>query len=331
MTSIKETQWQAAADAVRDAERILIVTHISPDGDAIGSMLGMANAFREMGKQVDCAVDEGVPDDFLFLSGADAIQATLTEGDWDLLISTDASDEERTGAVGVYGREHSAKVINLDHHPTNTMFGDIYLIDSEAVSAAQVVYEWLLTMDAPITEASASALLTGMVTDTRGFRTSNVTAQTLSVAQALMDYGPSLTGIIARTLDTRSYLSVNLWKQALTTVELHAGGVVSANVTQEALKKAGLRDTSDFGLVGFLMEIKEAMIAVVFKETPEGEVVLSMRAKPGYNVASVALELGGGGHTQAAGATVPGPLNDARKRVLPMLKRAAKSGKLVIA
>jgi bifunctional oligoribonuclease and PAP phosphatase NrnA len=331
MTMIKETQWAQATTALQNAETVVVVTHIGPDGDAIGSMMALVNALQAMGKTVDCAVDEGSPQTFDFIDGTALIKPKLVKGSWDLMISTDASDEERTGAVGQYARENSKTVINLDHHATNTLFGDIYLVDSEAVSAAEVVYRWLREMAFDLTVETAMPLLTGMVTDTIGFRTSNVTEETLGIAQELMRAGASLTEVTERTLDNRSFLSVGLWKHVLQSVQLHAGGIVSAAISHKDFKQAGMIDTNDFGLVGFLIKIEEAMIAVVMKEVEDDQVNISMRAKPGYNVSQVAFELGGGGHKQAAGATVPGPLADVKKRVLALLSQAVKSGKLVIA
>ncbi|MFW5692017.1 MAG: DHH family phosphoesterase [Chloroflexota bacterium] len=329
-TTIEALQWEEATAAVRAAERILVVTHIKPDGDAIGSMLGLVNAFRALGKSVDCAVDEGLPFEFGFLPGSETVQAALESGAWDLMISSDSSDEARTGLVGLYGRANSKQVINLDHHQTNMRFGDIHLIDAAAVSAAEVAYRWLVHMDLPLTRDVAIPLLTGMITDTIGFRTSNVTAQTLVIAHRLISAGASLTEITARTLDNRSFETVKLWRQAFNNVSMQPGGVVTAQLSRTDFESAGLDDDSDFGLVGFLININEAMIAAVFKETDEGEINISMRAKPGFDVSGVAFELGGGGHRQAAGATVNGSLTAVRDRVLPLLEDAARRGKLNI-
>ena len=331
MTLIKQTQWEDAAALVNEATSIVVVTHMGPDGDAIGSMLGLVNMLKAMGKDVTCAVDEGLPQTFSFLPGAEEILPKLFRGEWDLMISTDASDEERTGACGIYAREHSKSVINLDHHATNTMFGDVYLVDSEAVSAAEVVYRWSQAMGLPVSQEIALPILTGLVTDTIGFRTSNVTSDTLSIAQHLMQAGASLTEVTERTLDNRSFVSVSLWKHVLQSVQLRQGGVVSAEVTADDFKRIGTAETTDYGLVGFLIKISEAMIAVVFKEVEDGKINISMRSKPGFDVSQVAFAVGGGGHKQAAGATIDGPMEEAKKRILPMLREAAKTGKLVIA
>lgn len=322
--------WNEATAAVQAAQRILLVTHVSPDGDAIGSLLGLTNALRTMGKIVDAAVDGGVPDFLGFLPGSDTVLSKLDGGAWDVLISLDASDEARTGAVGAVGRANSAKVINLDHHATNTMFGDVHLVLPEAVSAAEVVYLWLEAMPFSLSRDVAVPLLTGLVTDTLGFRTSNVKAQTLSIAQVLMQAGASLTEITARTLDNKSFETVILWRHALTTVTFE-NQVIAAVVSQETLKQVNLREPTDAGLAGFLVKVDEAMVAVVFKELEDSRVEISLRSKPGYDVAQVAFAVGGGGHRQAAGATIPGPLPDAISRIMPMLYQVTAEGHLIIA
>jgi phosphoesterase RecJ-like protein len=327
----KTTNWDDAERAILTAETILIVSHLSPDGDAVGSLLSIANALHALGKTIVSALDDGVPDILRFLPNSATVQTTLTDGDWDLMISVDSSDEERTGKCGAYGRLHSKTVINIDHHATNVMFGNIHLVDPTAVSATEVIFQLLKTMNFKFSPEVATPLLTGLVTDTLGFRTNNVKPDTLLIAHELMGYGASLTEITARTLGNKSFLAVNLWKYALATVQLHEGGVISAEITQESLKRAGLNDLTDSGLVGFLVKVNEAMISVVFKETSDGRIEISLRSKPGFDVSAVALGLGGGGHQQASGATIDGPMESAKKRVLPLLRNCAREGKLIIA
>jgi phosphoesterase RecJ-like protein len=167
------------------------------------------------------------------------------------------------------------------------------------------------------------------VTDTLAFRTSNVRPRTLEITMALMEAGVSLTEVTQRTMDTKPYKTIMLWKQAFASVHMQ-GEVIIATVTQEALKQATFSEATDGGLVSVLVTVNEAMIAVVFKELADGRVELSMRCKPGYDVASVAFDLGGGGHKQAAGATIDGPLEAAQKRVIPLLQKAVREGRLTI-
>jgi bifunctional oligoribonuclease and PAP phosphatase NrnA len=319
---MRKPDWAGATAALKNAQSVLVVTHVSPDGDAIGSLLGLTLALRAQGHTVTCAVDEGVPGFLNFIPGAQTVFDKLTTGNWDLLISVDASDEPRTGAVGAFGRERSSQVINLDHHPTNTMFGDVFLVMPEAVSATEVVFRWLEHMGQTVTADMALALLTGLATDTLGFRTRNVTTDTLRIAKQLMEAGASLPEIMARTLDSKPYRVIELWKYALQSVNLESN-VIEARVTQADLKSVGLEDVTDGGLVSLLNSANEARVAVVFKELADGHVEISLRSKPGYDVAEIALSIGGGGHTQAAGATIDGPLAAARDRLWPLLQDLA--------
>jgi phosphoesterase RecJ-like protein len=323
--TLEVMQWAEATAAIQEAESILLVTHVSPDGDAIGSMLGLLHALRGMGKKVEAAVDDGVPDFLEFLSGSKEISKRVN-GKWDVMVSLDASDEPRTGDAGAFGRSHSKLVINLDHHATNTAFGHVHLVDPAAVSAAEIVFRWLKWMGVPVSLDSATALLTGMMTDTMGLRTSNVVPGTVGIVQELMLLGPSLSDIMYRALVSKPYAAVHLWALALPSVQLH-DGLVSAVVRADAMKKVGYYDATDGGLVSLLAAVEEAKVAFVIKERTDGRVELSFRSKPGYDVASVAFALGGGGHKQAAGTTVNGKIEAVQERVLPMLRQVIETGK----
>ncbi len=322
------TNWNEAVVAVKDADSILIVTHLKPDGDAIGSLLGLAISLREMGKRVDAAVDGGVPLYLRFIPQQSTVITDLAQGQWDLMISVDASDEERTGEVGKYGRAHSTTVINLDHHATNTYFGNLHLVVPEAVSASEVVFDWLLRFEHPVSAEAATALLTGLVTDTLAFRTSHVVPRTLAVAHQLMLAGGSLVDIINRTMVSKPLSDILLWKQAFPSVE-YSEGIISAVVTPANIQAVGLAEMSDAGLVSMLVGADEVHIAIVFKVQTNNSVEISMRSKVGYDVAAVAFALGGGGHKPAAGATVMGTLEEVKAQVMPMLQNVVMQGKQV--
>jgi phosphoesterase RecJ-like protein len=323
------TEWEQATAAINAAERILLVTHFHPDGDAIGSLLGLQNVLQERGKSPDAVVDGGVPEYLRFIPGSEHVRPTLLGGEWDLMISLDSSDEERTGAAGVFGRAHSKTVMNVDHHPTNTQFGAIHLVQPDAVSTTEVLYAWLEQMGQPLTREVAVPLLVGLVTDTNGFRTSNVSARTLRLAQVFVESGAALSEITARTVGSTPYSTIELWRNALQTIDLQ-GGIISATITQETLKKVKLVEPTDAGLISFMISTNESRVAVVFKELADGRIEVSFRSKPGYDVSQLALSLGGGGHKQASGATITGTLEAARERVFPLLRQAVEQGALAI-
>ena len=321
-----KADFVVASAALRSARHILIVTHVEPDGDAIGSMLGLGNALRAEGCSVRCAVDGGVPEFLGFLPGASDVRASVEQSRADLLIEVDANDEKRTGLVGAQARANCPTIINLDHHISNTGFGDIQLVLPGAVAACEVVCHWLEHLSLPLRAQVAQPLLTGLVTDTLGFRTSNVTQHTLQLAVRLMEAGVSLPDIMAHTLENRPIRVLQLWRHALQTLTLQ-DGVVAAVVATEDCVRAGVEVGSDDGLSGLLNTVPEARIAIVFRELDSGQVAISMRSKPGFDVARVAMALGGGGHRQAAGATLAGPPVAAQEVVLPLLREVVKAGR----
>lgn len=325
MTAPPEPQWSAAAQAIEGAASILVVSHVAPDGDAVGSLLGMSLPLRRMGKAVTAAIDEGVPAELRFIPHSEIVAPTVDSGDFDLMITLDSSDIERAGKAGAYGMAHSTQVVNLDHHPTNTRFGDIHLIAPGAVAAVEIVYDLLARLGEAISPAIAYALLTGLVTDTQGFRINATNSRTLAIAQDLMSKGAPLSQIMARTLNRRSIEEVELWKLALPSVRLRQG-LITATVKQSDLRQAGLEKASDGGLVSYLATVEQAKVSIVFKELPEGKVEVGFRAKPGYDVASLAYQLGGGGHTLASGCTMAGSLRQVQAAVLPLARRAIVEG-----
>ncbi len=323
--------WNKAAELLNRARRVLVVTHISPDGDAIGALLGLASALRAMGKEVETAVDGGVPPDLAFVPGSERVHASLNGIRTDLVIAVDCGDESRMGEVGQVARRSGAPLINLDHHHTNTLFGDVNLVDIQTVAAAEGVLDWLDRLEVTLDETTAFCLLTGIVTDTLCFRTDNVTSETLGKAQRLMAHGASLTDIVQRTVNRRSYAGLRLWGFVMPTVRLE-DHIIWATITQEMYAQAGYEGYDDAGLVSTLVQVEEAYISVVFREKNGDAIEIGFRAVPGFDTSAVAVALGGGGHRLASGATVHGEtLETLVPRVVAMLKQAVHQGSPVVA
>lgn len=318
-------EWDKAAALLAQARCVLVLTHVSPDGDAIGSMLGLAHALRAMGKDVITAVDEGVPPELAFLPGSETVHASLNGVQADLVIAVDCGDESRMGRVGQVALRSGAPLINLDHHPTNTQFGDANLVDARTTASAEGVLDWLDRLGVPLDRATAYCLLTGVVTDTLCFRTDNVTSETLGKAQRLMAAGAPLAEIVQRTVNRKSYAGLRLWALAMPAVRLE-DHVIWATITREMFAQAGYAGSDDAGLVSVLVQAEEAYISAVFRETPEGTVEIGIRAVPGFDTSGVAVALGGGGHRLASGATVREPLETLVPRVVAMLKEAVRAG-----
>ncbi|WP_119066993.1 DHH family phosphoesterase [Aggregatilinea lenta] len=323
-------EWDAAAQLVGDSDRILIVTHLDPDGDAIGSLLGLTYALRGVGKTVIPAVDGGVPEDLRFLPGTADVLPALDEPDVDLVIVTDCSDTPRIGRVGEVALGLGVPVINLDHHVTNLQYGQINLVDATTVAASEGVLDWMDAVGIAIPDESAFCLLTGLVTDTLCFRTDNVKAETLGKAQRLMEQGAPLSEIVQRTVSRRTAAGMRLWQAAMPGMKLE-DHVIWLVITRELYAQANYPGHDDAGLVGTLIQVDEAYISAVFKEKEDGAVETGFRAVPGFDTSQIALSLGGGGHKLASGATVAEPLETLVPRVIALLKAEALSKQPVIA
>ncbi len=312
-------QSQQALELVTQAQRILLVSHVSPDGDAIGSLLAMGQLLHQLGKtQVTLACDDAVPTKYAFLSGSNQVVSLVVDR-FDLIVALDCSDERRAGRVYQSAKNGRIPVINIDHHVTNTEYGDINIYPLDAAATTEVLFRlakaWNLTLDTEL----ALCLLTGLVTATLCFRTANVTAQVMQVAAELMEAGADLAFITGQTVNRKSYNAIHYWGTLLETVQLE-DRVVSAHASVKRRRAAGFPYAGDASLVSFLITAWEADVAVTLVETDTGQVEVSFRAKPGFDVSKIALELGGGGHPAAAGCCIEGPLRPAMARVLDRLR-----------
>jgi bifunctional oligoribonuclease and PAP phosphatase NrnA len=321
-------EYPQANALLATAQRILVLTHALPDGDAIGSMRGLAFALANQGKSVICAVDEGTPENLAFLPGAaDVLPNLNTPPAVDLVIVTDCSDERRIGKVGQVAKSLGLPLINLDHHRTNTMFGVANIVDPDTASASEGVLDWLEVLGFAVTAEAAQCLLCGLITDTMCFRTNSTTAKTLERAMHLMRAGADLNGIVQRTVNRIPTSAIQLWAKVMPTVQIR-DHVIWATISLEAAQEVGA-DGKSGNLVSLLLQADDAYISCVLRELPDGIISAGLRAKPGFDIATVAVALGGGGHTLAAGAEIACSLNEAEARVLPMLWAAATEGTLL--
>lgn len=309
-----------SCDLLLGCSRPLLVTHIAPDGDAVGSLLGLGWALRALDISPTLACQDSLPRRFDFLPGFDEVTSRPTD-QFDLVVSLDCSDADRLGTIGSLPAIQGLPLLNIDHHLTNVEFGTVDLVDAGAVSTTHVLYHLIRHMKVPLDERIASCLLTGLVTDTRGFRTSNVTAEVLQVAVEFVEMGAALPVIARNGLDRRPLSALRLWGEALSRLRFK-DGVVWAALPLEAQQAANHEGQGSAGLTSLLIGAEEASVSAVLMERSDGQVEVSFRAVPGFDVAQVALTLGGGGHALAAGCLIPGPLEEAERQVLEMLHQS---------
>lgn len=308
---------EAIVKSLNEANKILILTHIDPDGDAIGSVLGLGLALEKIGKKVIMACQDPVPRRFLYLPGSQRI-IPYPSGSFEVVVSLDVNDLKRLGRA--YHKElfGHLPLLNIDHHITNLYFGTLNWVEPQAAATAEMVLELLDELHAPIESDVALCLLNGIVTDTQGFRTASTTAKTLEAALRLQKAGANLHQVMTYAFNHHSLKMLQLWSKLLGRVQFK-DGIIWVDKPRSVLQELELAEDNDSGLVNFLLGVEGVKIAVIFTEKPGGEVDVSLRSAPGIDISEVAVKLGGGGHPQAAGCRLKGGLEEVKKIILEEL------------
>jgi phosphoesterase RecJ-like protein len=302
----------AVRKSIRRAGRVLVVSHLRPDGDAVGSVLGLGLGLMDAGKQVQMVLADGLPDAHRHLPGSDRIR-TRPEGEFDLIITVDCSDLKRVGgALDGYRRPD----IVIDHHATTEPFGTLNLVEPEAAATASLLIRWMPGWGLPLTVPIATALMTGLLTDTLGFRTPNVTPELLRQAADLLAMGVDMSTLYSLSLVQRTLAQAKYWGAGLSSLQ-HADGIVWAALTLNDRKAAGYGGNDDGDLINIVSSISGADVAIMFVEQTIETTKVSWRAlKPHVDVSAVARQFDGGGHKAAAGAELFGSLAEVQQRVL---------------
>jgi phosphoesterase RecJ-like protein len=313
---IPETLLTQAHAVLAAAHHILVVSHQRPDGDAIGSTLALGLALQAAGKQVEMVNVDGVPLSFRHLQGAGEIKRSI-HGAVDCIVTVDSSDLHRTGEVlNGFGPPD----LNIDHHATNTNFAKINLVDVEAVAVTQMLAEFLPRWGYPITPPIGAALVTGLLTDTIGFRTRNVTPQALRVTADLMEVGVDMPGLYERSLILRSFEALRFWGTGLENLQRN-DRMVWATLSMEDRRRVGYSGRDDADLINILSTVQDCDLAVIFVEQSDNKVKVSWRARSDFDVSQVALAFGGGGHPAASGAEISGTLEEVQESVLSSMTK----------
>jgi len=314
---MNKDQIQEFGDLVSRADRILIISHIRPDGDAVGSTIGLGLILEEIGKEVSLVLEDGVPKVFNHLTGSDRIIREAV-GVFDLVIVVDSSDIERIGSVlDDYGEPD----VNIDHHPTNTQFAKLNLVRDDAVATVEIIFNLAQELSFPINLPISEALLTGLLTDSLGFKTSNTKPQTLRIAAELMENGANLPVLYRKAMGEKSFEAVKYWGQGISKIQME-DRLVWTSLSLEDRIAADYPGRDDGDLINVLSRIKETDISIVFVEQKNGSVKVSWRSRPGFDVSSIATQFGGGGHKPAAGADIKGDLERVQEEVLEATRKS---------
>lgn len=302
----------AIKERLEKSRNIVIASHVRPDGDAIGSLLGLGLALIDAGKSVQMVLADGVTSSYKHLDGSELIVKKVG-GEHDTFITVDCADFKRVGKIF---EDFGQPDINIDHHKTNENFGKLNLIEADEVATAAILTNHLPEWGLKITKPIAAALLTGIITDTLGFRTSNMTPNALRQSATLMETGVDLPDIYMRSLIKKSFPAAKYWGAGLSSME-HKNGIVWGTLTLQDRKRTGYGGNDDADLINMISAIDGNKVGMIFVEQSDNHVKISWRAlEPGVDVSPIAKHFQGGGHAAAAGADIPGTLDEIQPLVL---------------
>jgi bifunctional oligoribonuclease and PAP phosphatase NrnA len=308
-------------DLLRTGQRFVLLAHLYPDGDVLGSQLGLGLALRDAGRAVTFACRHAVPEPFHFLPGSDQVQQWKDgRGEYDVVVTLDCPDPSRVGGLLDGLRQPGVRVLNIDHHGDNRRYGDVNWIHPPAAATGEMVYDLLDPVGLRLTPDVAVNLYTAIVTDTGSFRYSNTTPETFRIAARLVEAGADPATTAINLYETRHLAGLHLLGRILQQVETNAEGTIAwVVIDRSQTESPDLLEAEDF--ITYPRSLRAAKVAVLFRELA-GEVKVSLRAKGEVNVARIAAGFGGGGHPNAAGVVLPGDLAHAKDVVLRAVREA---------
>lgn len=274
------------AAAIGEGRHVLVIGHVDPDGDAIGSLFGLGWLLRALDIPHVLACDSAVPARWSFLPQTGPIVAECAD-DHDLIVAVDCNGRDRMGRFSSHPQLDGVPIVNIDHHVTNTLFGTVNWVDAGAAATAEMIYALAAPFGITVSGEAATCLLTGIVTDTQAFRTPNTTRRTLEIALQAMYAGATLGDIVAQTVDCRSFASMCLWARVIDQAQL-TGEVIWAEVSRADMGACDTGRGAQRGLVNFLLTAKETKIVVLLVETAEEIVDVSMRSMPDLDISATA-------------------------------------------
>jgi bifunctional oligoribonuclease and PAP phosphatase NrnA len=304
--------------ALRDHKRFAVVSHVRPDGDALGSTLALVLALKEMGKDVRAWNEEGMLEKYSFLPGAQLLtRPSTTPEEFDVAIALDTATQNRLGTAAAAIR--NAKLwINIDHHPSNPGYGDLVYIDPIAPATGQILFELMKGEGFPINTAIAENLYAAISTDTGSFQYPNTTARTFEIAAELVRAGVDVGRLNQLLYENYPKRRVDLLRELLATMRFGCDSKLAwFSLNQATAKSVGALPEDNEGLIDYLRAIRGVIVAIFFEELADGKVRVSMRSKnPAVDVCAICQSFGGGGHTLAAGARVRGSLTDVSQKIV---------------
>ncbi len=306
----------AVLDAIQQGQRFLVSGHARPDGDAIGSMLALGGILNQMGKHADLVSCDRVPLIYRSLPGSETIQTRcVIQDSYDAVVLLECDSIERSRLEGLENR----RLINIDHHVSGSAFADVNWIDTEASAVAEMIYHLALTSRVNITPAMATCLYTAVLTDTGSFCYHGTDAHTFALAKQLVEHGADPVAIAQDVYFGNPTSKMLLLGAALSNLK-REGRLAWMWVTHGDMVRTCAAEEDCEGIANYAISISGVEVAVFLRELPDQRVRLSIRSKGQVNVARVAEQLGGGGHINASGCTLDGPLAVAMQEILNFMR-----------
>ena len=294
-------------DAIRGRRRFVLSSHVRPDGDAIGSQLAMAYALRALGKDVRIVNRDPAPGPLMTFPGVTGIEIAPDAGeDFDAAIIMECGDLARTGVTGL----DRGFVINIDHHPGNTGYGQINWFDSSAAACGEMVFDLVAALDVPLSVEIATHVYVAILTDTGSFHFSSISPRTFEICRQALEAGVDPVSVSRTVFDSGTMAGLKLHAAVVNAMQVDATGRIAVLYLDQEMARAvgGSYDDTD-GLINEPLAVKEIQAVIFFKHVEGDEYRVSMRSKGAVDIGAVAKTFGGGGHKNAAGCTVNGSID----------------------
>jgi phosphoesterase RecJ-like protein len=321
---IENATFEEIDEVLRSRNSFILLSHVRPDGDAIGSQLALGFSLLAMGKTVWLVNEDGLPENLAFLAGSERIESPpAAPVDAEVAIALDTATKPRLGDAALHAASKAEIWLNIDHHVSNPKYGDINLIDSTSPATGQILYDLITTLDLPMPAETRDAIYVAVSTDTGSFQYPSTTAKTYEMAADLIRRGVDVGAINSKTYDEQPYRRLELMRALLTTLERSPDGILAHwELRDQTRIDLALRPEDSEGLIDIIRAIRGVQLAVFFEELPDGKIRVSMRSKDRrLDVCKVATQFGGGGHALAAGIRMAGPLEVAKQLVLAAIRQ----------
>lgn len=310
-------------EVLRNHQSFVLMSHVRPDGDAIGSQLALGFSLMAMGKTVWLINEDGLPETMAFLPGSEKVTLPPSEPlDVEVAIALDTATKPRLGDAALHAASKAKLWLNIDHHLSNPRYGDLNLIDSTSPATGEILYELITALGMPLPAETRDAIYVAVSTDTGSFQYSSTTVKTYEMAADLLRRGLNVGEINSATYDNQPYRRVELMRALLNTLERSEDGWVAHwELRDQTRVDLALLPEDSEGLIDFIRAIRGVRLAVFFEELPDGKIRVSMRSKDKkLDVCQIATRFGGGGHALAAGIRMKGPMEDAKALVLAAIR-----------